>query len=89
MQEENNANMGDIGKLSFEEALRELESVVQRLESGDAKLEDSIDLYTRGTLLKRVCEEKLDNARARIEKISVDTEGRAKNTEPLDGVKLK
>ena len=74
----------DIRQMSFEHALGELESVVQRLESGDAKLEESIDLYTRGTQLRRYCEEKLDDARARIEKISVSEDGKATGTTPLD-----
>ena len=49
----------DIAKLSFEEALAELEEIVQCLEAGDVSLEDSIEIYTRGALLKRHCEAKL------------------------------
>ncbi len=61
----------DIAALSFEDALTELESVVQKLESGQVTLEDSIDMYTRGALLKQHCEAKLANAQARIEKVVV------------------
>ena len=70
----------DIAKLSFEESLAELEDIVQRLEAGDVSLEESIEIYSRGALLKRHCEAKLRAAEERIEKVvlspdgSVDTE---------------
>ena len=72
----------DIAKLSFEEALAELESVVQKLESGQVSLEDSIDMYTRGTYLKQHCEARLADAQARIEKVVVSGDSVA--TEPAD-----
>lgn len=74
----------DIATMSFEEAMSALESIVSRLETGNAPLEDSIDLYTRGTLLKRHCEDKLASAQARIEKINVGENGQAVDTSPLD-----
>ena len=49
----------DIKNLTFEEALSELEEIVEKLEQGDIDLEDSIDIYERGTLLKNHCEKKL------------------------------
>ncbi|MFQ5346657.1 MAG: exodeoxyribonuclease VII small subunit [Rhodothalassiaceae bacterium] len=73
----------DIAAMSFEEALKELEAIVSKLETGEASLEDSIDIYTRGTWLKRHCEEKLKRAEARIEKISADESG-AVTTEAFD-----
>ena len=69
--------------LSFEEALGELETIVRTLETGEAALEDSIVSYERGALLKKHCEEKLRDAQAKIEKISVNQDGSIK-TEPLD-----
>lgn len=54
---------------SFEAALRELESIVSRLEQGQAELEESIALYERGQRLKAFCEEKLRAAELRLEKI--------------------
>ena len=69
--------------LSFEAALRELESIVGRLEQGEVDLEDSIALYERGTALKAHCEKKLKSAEARLEKIVLGPEG-AKGTEPAD-----
>jgi len=65
----------DIQKLSFEEALKALEEIVAKLESGEVSLEDSIEIYTRGTHLKRHCENKLKLAEARIEKIALGNEG--------------
>ena len=50
--------MKDIKELTFEQALSELEEIVEKLEQGDIDLEDSIDIYERGTLLKAHCEEK-------------------------------
>jgi exodeoxyribonuclease VII small subunit len=53
-------------KLSYEQAREELVSVVQRLESGGAPLEESIALWERGERLAAICQEWLDGARARI-----------------------
>lgn len=59
----------DIKKLSFEDALEALEEIVQRLESGEVSLEESIDIYSRGTHLKAHCEQKLQSAREKVERI--------------------
>lgn len=59
----------DIGALSFEKALQELEAIVQKLESGGVELEQSIELYERGAALKAHCEAKLKSAQEKIEKI--------------------
>ncbi|RYY42923.1 MAG: exodeoxyribonuclease VII small subunit [Sphingomonadales bacterium] len=74
------ADEADIAGLSFEEALKELERIVGRLESGDASLQEAIDLYERGDRLRRQCAERLDAAQARIEAIRTDAEGRATGT---------
>ncbi|GHF26630.1 exodeoxyribonuclease 7 small subunit [Kordiimonas sediminis] len=73
-----------ISEMSFEEAMAALEQVVSRLESGNAALEDSIDLYTYGTELKAYCETKLRDAQAKIEKITVGADGQASGATPLD-----
>jgi len=65
----------DIPKMSFEAALAELETIVGKLESGDAELEDSIALYERGTHLKAHCEGRLKAAQAKVEKITVSADG--------------
>ena len=73
----------DIKNKSFEEALAELESIVGNLEQGSNKLDDAIKGYERGTLLKQHCEAKLQEAKERIEKISVSSTGEV-STEPGD-----
>jgi len=75
MEKTQNALPPDIAKMSFEEALAELESLVKRLEDGRAKLEDAIGFYERGAMLKRACEAKLREAQARIEQISLSESG--------------
>jgi len=68
----------DIRALTFEAALKELEEIVSKLEAGEVSLEDSIDMYTRGSLLKRHCEDKLAAAEAKIEKLTLDENGRVR-----------
>ncbi len=67
-----------IDDLSFEQAMAELESIVRGLESGDIELEASIEAYERGAALKKHCEKKLAGAKARIEKITVGSNGTIK-----------
>jgi exodeoxyribonuclease VII small subunit len=55
---------------SFEEAQKELETIVQRLESGQASLDEAITLWERGEELYRVCSAKLDAAQGRIEELA-------------------
>ncbi|UZK67605.1 exodeoxyribonuclease VII small subunit [Sphingomonas sp. M1-B02] len=78
------ADEADITALSFEEALKELETIVGRLESGEAKLQEAIDLYARGDELRRQCAARLDAAQARIEAIKTDAEGRPVGTAPFN-----
>jgi len=65
----------DIQAMSFEQAMQELEEIVQAMERGDAGLDEAIDRYTRGAQLKRHCEAKLREAKARVEKITVGADG--------------
>lgn len=64
-----------VAQLSFEEAMTELETIVQRLEEGNLPLENSISVYERGTQLKKHCEEKLREATLKVEKISIGPDG--------------
>lgn len=77
------ADAADIDSLSFEQALAELERIVGQLESGQAPLEQSIELYERGALLKAHCEKRLEAARLRVEKIVVGANGQA-GAEPAE-----
>ena len=70
--------------LSFEDALARLESIVSRLESGQAPLEESISLYEEGARLKAHCEERLKAAQLRVEKIVVGADGQARGVEPAE-----
>ena len=70
--------------LSFEDALQRLETIVSRLESGQAPLEESIALYEEGARLKAHCEALLKQAEARIEKITLGSDGKPTGTQPLD-----
>lgn len=72
-----------IETLNFEQALIELETIVKSLETGQAALEDSITAYERGVALKKHCEQKLQDAQAKIEKITIAQDGSAQ-TEPFD-----
>ncbi|NVJ98298.1 MAG: exodeoxyribonuclease VII small subunit [Alphaproteobacteria bacterium] len=83
MSETGNNNK-DLSELSFEEAMASLEQIVAKLESGNASLEQSINLYTRGTQLKAHCESKLKDAQAKIEKITLDDNGAASGTAPFE-----
>ena len=65
----------EIAAMSFEAALQELETIVKRLETGSAKLDEAIAAYERGALLKRHCEAKLREAQARVDKIVIGSDG--------------
>ncbi len=65
----------EIENLSFEEALSQLEEIVRQLESGSGKLDDAITAYEKGALLKRHCEAKLAEAKAKVDKISLAPDG--------------
>jgi len=73
----------DVSAMSFEQALKELEQVVHRLESGDVALDESIRLYERGDRLRRRCSERLDEAQTRVEAIRLDADGRPAGTRPF------
>ena len=66
----------DITKLSFEEALDQLENIVSKLEDGSINLEESIEEYTRGIHLKNHCETKLKEATLKVEQITIDKDGK-------------
>ena len=65
----------DVATLSFEQALSELERIVQQLERGDVPLENSIRMYERGAALKAHCETKLRDAQLKVEQIVLGPDG--------------
>jgi exodeoxyribonuclease VII small subunit len=72
-----------VAALSFEQALGELEAIVDRLDRGEIPLEQSIAAYERGTALRRHCEQKLAEARLRVERL-VEDEGGEVSSAALD-----
>jgi exodeoxyribonuclease VII small subunit len=78
------SNNTDVKKLTFEQAIDQLETIVKRLEEGKVPLEESVAIYERGEQLKRRCEELLRQAEARVEKITLDASGKPTGSEPLD-----
>ena len=71
-----------VDKMSFEEALAELEGIVRQLEAGDVDLEKSISIYERGAALKAHCESRLKSAELKVEQIVQGASGPA--TEPAN-----
>ena len=81
---EKNIKETSLKDMSFEEALAELEAIVETMESGQVDLNKSIATYERGQKLKEHCDAMLKEAEARIEKITLSGDGAATGTEPLD-----
>jgi len=75
----------DVSQLSFEAALKRLEEIVRKLESGEASLDEAIELYSEGDRLKQQCEARLQAAQARIEKIQFGRDGAPAGTVPFGG----
>ena len=77
------ARSPDVGKMSFEDALAELEQIVRGLEGGQQKLEDAITAYERGAALRKHCETKLAEAEARVAAIVRTADGGV-TTRPME-----
>jgi exodeoxyribonuclease VII small subunit len=73
-----------VNEMSFEQAMRELETVVGQLEHGDVALDASIALYERGAKLKQRCEEELKRAEEKVASLTLDANGTPVATKPLD-----
>lgn len=72
-----------VAEMNFEEAMAELEAVVTRLEQGDVPLEQSIELYERGALLKAHCDARLKSAEEKVEQIRLGENGSPEGTKPF------
>ncbi|EQA98922.1 hypothetical protein L485_15300 [Sphingobium baderi LL03] len=83
MAEDSMTQPTDPTALSFEEALRALEIIVRRLESGDVPLDESISLYSEGEALRKQCMERLQSAEARIRKLTLDANGAVTGAQPF------
>ncbi len=73
----------ELSTLSFEDALRALEGIVRRLESGDVPLDESISLYAQGEALRKQCAGRLADAEARIAKLTLDASGAVTGAQPF------
>ena len=60
---------------SFEESLAVLEESVQRLEAGDLKLEEALEVFEKGVAASRACSHWLDQTRERVQVLTADAEG--------------
>ncbi|MCB2129346.1 MAG: exodeoxyribonuclease VII small subunit [Rhodobacteraceae bacterium] len=78
--------MNDIASMSFEEAMKALETVVRDLESGNVELEKSIGLYERGAALKAHCERKLKEAEEKVARITLGPDGQPNGTVAVEGL---
>jgi len=58
-----------LAELTFEEAQRELEAIVERLERGDAGVDELTKLWERGEELYRICAAKLETVQGKIEEL--------------------
>jgi len=74
---------GDIKDMTFERGLKELESIVERLEKGAVELEESINIYERGEALREHCDRLLKQAEAKVEKLTLGPSGAPTGTEPF------
>ena len=75
----------DVNEMTFEQAIAALEQVVGQLERGDVALDDSIALYERGAALRARCHSELKRAEEKVAKLTLDADGNAAATAPLDG----
>ncbi|WP_313808941.1 exodeoxyribonuclease VII small subunit [Sphingobium sp.] len=83
MAQDSTIQQADPSQMSFEDALRALESIVRRLESGDVPLDESISLYSQGEELRKRCLEQLQAAEARIAKLTIDAGGAVTGAQPF------
>jgi exodeoxyribonuclease VII small subunit len=74
-----------VSEMSFEEAMKELEDLVNKLESSQVALDDSIKLYDRGAELKKHCEAKLKAAEEKVAQITLGADGKPNGTKPVEG----
>ncbi len=67
----------DVGKLGFEDSIKRLKTIVEKIEQGEIPLQDSLEQYEQGMLLIKHCRDILQKAEKRIEKISKEQSGGA------------
>ncbi|MBR6204786.1 MAG: exodeoxyribonuclease VII small subunit [Candidatus Methanomethylophilaceae archaeon] len=76
MNEEESARFAEeVGKMSFEESIQQLESLVEKLEAGGTDLDQSLEIYEKAVILRNHCKKVLDDGQRRIKKILETSSG--------------
>ncbi|MBE6520627.1 MAG: exodeoxyribonuclease VII small subunit [Candidatus Methanomethylophilaceae archaeon] len=76
MNEEESAKFAEeVSKMSFEESIQQLESLVEKLEAGGTDLDQSLEIYEKAVVLRNHCKEVLDDGQRRIKKILETSNG--------------
>jgi len=75
-----------MAEIKFEEALKKLEKIVEDLENGDLSLDDALKKYQEGIELSRLCNQRLENAKKKIDILVKNKKGEFE-LKPLDGTK--
>lgn len=73
-------NDKEIENLSYEQAITELDTIINNIENNNVKLTDSISLYERGTKLKKHCENILNTAKLTVDKLQINNNDIEKST---------
>lgn len=79
-----NTEQGVSDEVKFEDALGELESLIEAMEESDLPLDDLVASYSRGMELWKVCQQRLENARLKVEAISARSTDAALELEDFD-----
>lgn len=74
--------MSNSNSQSFEEMMKELEGIVQKLDNGNVSLEESLNLYQRGMKLSATCDETLKDAEKKVNELMTDEN--VENEETID-----
>ena len=77
-----------MSEVKFEEALKKLERIVQDLEKGDLTLDEALKKYEEGLQLSRVCAQRLENAKKKIDVLVKNKKGEFE-LKPLDETKIE
>ena len=64
-----------MGEVKFEKAIQRLEKIVDDLEKGELDIDKSLEIFEEGIKMSRVCSKKLNEAEAKIEKLTRDQKG--------------
>jgi exodeoxyribonuclease VII small subunit len=82
-------NKDEVGKLGFEDSIKRLKTIVDKIEQGEIPLQDSLEQYEQGMLLIKHCRDILQKAEKRIEKISKEQSPEASSAETETEPELK